>query len=260
MPIKLSLKEALDRQASAKAESPKSSASPTHRLLLKADDLDRPVGLVKALIGLGLTLKRAHSVVDKLTSGETVAVEVATNDVQSATALLGKFGLSGHVAQIGSVDPKRIREKQKLSQSEFAVLYGLDERTLQNWEQHRNEPDTPARVLLTLIEKNPKLVVHTLYENAERTAAPDPARFYCTRTYVGAMGPFTNCDVLSTQDLFGYTGTAHTIDAVLATHGVEESVSARSEPLTGYRRDWAVSISTSNHSWIVASELRKSRA
>lgn len=55
-------------------------------------------------------------------------------------------------------DVRRIRRKQKLSQSEFALRYGLNVRTVQQWEQGRAVPDQPARVLLNVIASEPKAV------------------------------------------------------------------------------------------------------
>ncbi|MDX2224313.1 MAG: helix-turn-helix domain-containing protein [Rhodospirillaceae bacterium] len=61
-----------------------------------------------------------------------------------------------HVVMVPDV--KRIRRKLKVSQSEFATRYGLNVRTVQQWEQGRAVPDQPARVLLTLIDHAPATV------------------------------------------------------------------------------------------------------
>jgi DNA-binding transcriptional regulator YiaG len=164
MSTKLSLREARARQGVAKAKSPEPSVSPTQSFLLTAHSLGEPVKLAKALVGFGLTLKRAHGAVDKLASGERVIVDLTTDSAKEAIARLVRFGLRvSKVFRVAPVDAKKIRESQNLSQSEFAKRYGLDERTLQNWEQHRYEPDTPAKVLLTIIERNPDMVMETLY-------------------------------------------------------------------------------------------------
>lgn len=55
-------------------------------------------------------------------------------------------------------DVKRIREKYKLSQSQFAALLGISVKTLQNWEQGRRNPRGPARVLLQVAAKHPEAV------------------------------------------------------------------------------------------------------
>ena len=52
-----------------------------------------------------------------------------------------------------------IRRKSGLSQSQFAVLIGVNLRTLQNWEQGRTRPTGPARALLRIVEKNPKAML-----------------------------------------------------------------------------------------------------
>ncbi|MGJ5177195.1 helix-turn-helix domain-containing protein [Bradyrhizobium oligotrophicum] len=130
--------------------------------------MTRPVELAKALVGFGLSLKRAHSVVDRLASGQLVAIEIAGDDIDQTIGTLGSFGLDTSIADIGKIDVKQIRERQKLSQTEFALLYGFDERTLQNWEQHRNEPDAPARVLLKIVEIDPELVVRAVFDRRPR--------------------------------------------------------------------------------------------
>lgn len=55
-----------------------------------------------------------------------------------------------------TVDVKAIRAATKLSQAKFAETYHLPIATIQDWEQQRRTPDTPARVLLSLIEADPK--------------------------------------------------------------------------------------------------------
>ena len=55
-----------------------------------------------------------------------------------------------------------IRQEQTLSQEEFADLFGVSIRTLQQWEQGRRQPQGPARVLLKVIAHNPKVVQEAL--------------------------------------------------------------------------------------------------
>ena len=55
-------------------------------------------------------------------------------------------------------DVKKIREKLHASQQEFSEQLGISNRTLQNWEQSRRAPTGPARVLLNLLELQPKLL------------------------------------------------------------------------------------------------------
>ena len=55
-----------------------------------------------------------------------------------------------------------IRKRMKLSRQKFADLFGLDARALQEWEQGRRVPDLAARVLLTVIEREPEAVTRAL--------------------------------------------------------------------------------------------------
>ena len=61
-----------------------------------------------------------------------------------------------------NVDVTRIRRKLKMTQAEFAGRFGIKLATLQDWEQKRRTPDTPARVLLTVIAKEPEAVLRAL--------------------------------------------------------------------------------------------------
>lgn len=49
------------------------------------------------------------------------------------------------------VDVRALRLKLNLSQSDFAMRYGVPLATLQNWEQKRRRPDTLANLLLHMI-------------------------------------------------------------------------------------------------------------
>ena len=46
----------------------------------------------------------------------------------------------------------------------FAARFGLDARAVQDWEQGRRAPDRAARVLLTVIDRDPEAVVRALAE------------------------------------------------------------------------------------------------
>jgi putative transcriptional regulator len=61
-----------------------------------------------------------------------------------------------------SVDVRKVRTRLKMSQGEFAMRFGFTIGTVRNWEQGRRHPAGSDRVLLTLIERNPKMVQETL--------------------------------------------------------------------------------------------------
>lgn len=56
-----------------------------------------------------------------------------------------------------------LRKRMKLSRQKFADRFGLDARAVQDWEQGRRVPDRAARVLLTVIDRDPEAVVRALY-------------------------------------------------------------------------------------------------
>jgi putative transcriptional regulator len=70
--------------------------------------------------------------------------------------------LAAAVPQI--VDVGAVRRKMGLSQTEFSRRFGINRRTLQDWEQGRYTPDPMARALLTIIDREPSAVARALAE------------------------------------------------------------------------------------------------
>jgi putative transcriptional regulator len=64
---------------------------------------------------------------------------------------------------IGAAGVRNIRERTRLSQSEFATLIGVSVKTLQNWEQERRRPTGPAAALLKIISQEPQLAVRAIH-------------------------------------------------------------------------------------------------
>ena len=67
-------------------------------------------------------------------------------------------GFAVHEVDVPEPDVVAIRGKTGLSQPAFAKSIGVPLGTLKNWEQGRRRPRGPARVLLALIEKRPRIV------------------------------------------------------------------------------------------------------
>lgn len=63
---------------------------------------------------------------------------------------------------VPSVDVREVRQRLKLSQSQFAARFGFAPASVRNWEQGRTRPDGPARVLLAVIAKHPEAVQDAL--------------------------------------------------------------------------------------------------
>ncbi|MGH7991880.1 MAG: helix-turn-helix domain-containing protein [Limisphaerales bacterium] len=66
-------------------------------------------------------------------------------------------------SRIFKIDPKndivKVRGRLGLSQSEFADVLGISADTLQNWEQGRRQPTGPAKVLLKIATRHPKVLL-----------------------------------------------------------------------------------------------------
>lgn len=75
----------------------------------------------------------------------------------------GEAKLRTHkVAVPEAVDVVAIRERLGLSQQEFADQFGFSVGSIRNWEQGIRRPEGAARVLLKVIERNPKAVLGAL--------------------------------------------------------------------------------------------------
>jgi putative transcriptional regulator len=75
----------------------------------------------------------------------------------------------------GSLDVRAIRLGTRggigATQETFANLIGVPVRTLRNWEQRRREPTGAARVLLSMIERDPWLVFDVANDQCRETDA-----------------------------------------------------------------------------------------
>jgi putative transcriptional regulator len=60
------------------------------------------------------------------------------------------------------INVRAVRHKTGLSQAAFAARFGINRRTLQDWEQGRYQPDAMARALLTIIGREPEAVRRAL--------------------------------------------------------------------------------------------------
>ena len=65
-------------------------------------------------------------------------------------------------------DVQAIRAKLGKSQAEFSRMIGVSVDTLQNWEQGRRQPVGPARALLVVAARAPRVVEKALTKPARR--------------------------------------------------------------------------------------------
>lgn len=77
--------------------------------------------------------------------------------------LRGEVALSCRIVDDPSADRiVALRKRLRLSRRGFADRFGLDVRAIQEWEQGRRVPDRAARVLLTVIDRDPDAVARAL--------------------------------------------------------------------------------------------------
>ena len=68
-----------------------------------------------------------------------------------------KSGVREH--RIEPIDVRSIREKTGMSQQRFCATFGISIGTLRHWEQGLRSPRGAARVLLKVVDHNPKAVI-----------------------------------------------------------------------------------------------------
>jgi DNA-binding transcriptional regulator YiaG len=164
MSTKSSFRAALERPAAPKEGPPVRSGSPV-RLVLRFDDVEKPVTVARVLTRHGVSLRKAHEILNRLAEGETVAVELFADDARGLVSEFSALGMRALPIAPPEPDVKRIRERLGLSQTEFSIRFGLELDTVQNWEQGRTRPDTAGRILLGLIEAYPECVDAVLTNN-----------------------------------------------------------------------------------------------
>lgn len=87
-----------------------------------------------------------------------------TQGLENAIAYVqgNRAGAREHVVRVPLVDVKSLRTRLGLTQREFAERFSFSIRSVQNWEQGRRIPEGPARVLLTVIDREPKAVLRAI--------------------------------------------------------------------------------------------------
>jgi len=89
--------------------------------------------------------------------------EELLGSVREAGAILRSEKKPSRRIVIGASAVRTIRQRTKLSQSEFAHLIGVSIKTLQNWEQDRRRPAGPAAALLRIIAHEPQLAIRAIH-------------------------------------------------------------------------------------------------
>lgn len=72
------------------------------------------------------------------------------------------------------IDVRSIRQKTKLSQEDFAAVFGFGVAQVRQWEQHRCRPQGGVRAYLILIDSRPEEMIR-LVEQVAQTRGVDRA-------------------------------------------------------------------------------------
>ena len=90
-------------------------------------------------------------------------IEIAEGLKDAAThAKRTKSGVVEHTSE--ALNVKAIREKTGMSQERFCATFGISIGTLRHWEQGLRTPRGTARVLLKVVDQNPKAVIAAVKE------------------------------------------------------------------------------------------------
>ncbi len=100
--------------------------------------------------------KKKQNVGDDIIHGLTEAVAFARG---------GKTAARVHVP--AEIDVRAIRKELRMTQAAFADWSGLPIGSIREWEQGRRNPDRAARVLLTVIHREPEAVTRALADARE---------------------------------------------------------------------------------------------
>jgi putative transcriptional regulator len=106
------------------------------------------------------------------------AFEELTTGLDEVQAFLAgeRKGFKVHVPD--EVDVKSIRNKLNMTQSRFSETFGFSLDAIKHWEGGRRKPEAPARTLLTVIDKNPAVVLTALHPEAlPKANTTNTARF-----------------------------------------------------------------------------------
>jgi len=144
---------------------PVPSGSPEVVSLSIGPDLSRAraIEAVFALHRRGVPTLKAKRAVEAALERRKAVLDVPTvEDLRTLAAELNACGFSVAAMTGFAVDVKKLRERLKLTQEQFALRYGLELDAVRNWEYGRREPDRAAKSYLIVIDKDPERVQEAL--------------------------------------------------------------------------------------------------
>jgi hypothetical protein len=104
MSTRLSLKEALGPRGKAWGDRQKPSGSRAIWVVLVANEIARPVELARVLVRYGLSLRKAHDILNRISEGPCVPVELFGDSAKAVITELSGLGVSAHTIRVPEVD------------------------------------------------------------------------------------------------------------------------------------------------------------
>jgi putative transcriptional regulator len=96
------------------------------------------------------------------------AVRSIKRGLEQAIAHQERRPVKIRIHRIPDIDVKAVREKTGLTQLEFAAKFAISPGTLRHWERGDRRPRGTSRVLLHIIDREPKTVLRALARNGIR--------------------------------------------------------------------------------------------
>jgi DNA-binding transcriptional regulator YiaG len=164
------LKARLERLGPVRVATPPQLSSDEQLVLLlrRTGPLDQPISVLQRLRSVKVGLRAGHMALNKLASdGWAVCTVSRYEDMAALSRDLAAMNIQvrRRVPAAEAVpDLGEARGKHGLSQREFADLLGVDVRTLQNWEQGRNQPDPAALSLMRVFDHAPEAFEEAISE------------------------------------------------------------------------------------------------
>jgi DNA-binding transcriptional regulator YiaG len=126
------------------------------------------VSVARRLFASGMSLRAAHVAINELAADGRALCEIPIDGgidelARDLPALNVHLHRLRNVANPGAFIAA-VRDRHGLSQRAFAAALGIDVRTLQNWEQGRNRPDSTVLSLVTLYDRDPRMVEDAVFE------------------------------------------------------------------------------------------------
>ena len=87
--------------------------------------------------------------------------EISTGLEEAIKHAKGKRG-QAVVHKPETINVKAIRAKTGMSQQRFCATFGISLGTLRHWEQGLRSPRGPARILLKVVDNDPKAVIRAI--------------------------------------------------------------------------------------------------